>query len=106
MTALFSGERVSHTDTFILAGVVLALFVGIRTLRKRMQNKDQIKAHQSTLVGFFFVFGMIDMDNDNNEDEDTQPNHGNALFMTMENLYGKEYVVKWLRQLKDEKPAR
>ena len=40
ITALFSGERVSHTDTFILAGVVLALFVGIRTLRKRMQNKD------------------------------------------------------------------
>ena len=40
MTALFSGERVSHTDTFILAGVVLALFVGITTLRKRMQSKD------------------------------------------------------------------
>ena len=40
ITALFSGERVSHTDTFILAGVVLALFVGIRTLRKRMQSKD------------------------------------------------------------------
>ena len=40
MTALISGERVSHTDTFILAGVVLALFVGIRTLRKRMQSKD------------------------------------------------------------------
>ena len=54
----------------------------------------------------FFRFGMIDLDNDNNEDEDTQPNHGNTLFMTMENLYGKEYVVKRLRQLKDEKPAR
>jgi hypothetical protein len=40
VTTLFSGERVSHTDTFILAGVVLALFVGIRTLRKRMQSKD------------------------------------------------------------------
>ena len=40
MTALFSGERVSHIDTFILAGVVVALFVGIRTLRKRMQSKD------------------------------------------------------------------
>ena len=40
MTALFSGERVSHTDTFILAGVILVLFVGIRTLRKRMQSKD------------------------------------------------------------------
>ena len=35
-TALFSGERVSHTDTFILAGVVLALFVGIRFFLKRM----------------------------------------------------------------------
>ena len=53
MIALFSGERVSHTDTFILAGVVLALFVGIRTLRKRMQSKDQTKAHQLMLVGFF-----------------------------------------------------
>lgn len=31
MTALFSGESASHTDTFILAGVVLALFIGIRT---------------------------------------------------------------------------
>ena len=40
MTALFSGERVSHIDTFIFAGVVLALFIGIRTLRKRMQSKD------------------------------------------------------------------
>ena len=40
VTALFSGERVSHTDTFILAGAVLALFIGIRTLRKRMQSKD------------------------------------------------------------------
>ena len=37
--ALSSGERVSHTDTFILAGVVLALFVGIRFFLKRMQNK-------------------------------------------------------------------
>ena len=40
MTALFSGERVSHIDTFILAGVALALFIGIKTLRKRMQSKD------------------------------------------------------------------
>ena len=40
MAALFSGERVSHTDTFILAGVVLGLFVGIRTLRKRMHSKE------------------------------------------------------------------
>ena len=36
MTALFGGERLSHTDTFILAGVVIALFIGIRPLRKRM----------------------------------------------------------------------
>ena len=40
MTALFSGGRVSHIDTFILAGVVLALYVGIRTLRKRMKNDE------------------------------------------------------------------
>ena len=40
MTAPFNGERVSHTDTFIPAGVVLALLIGIRTLRKRMQSKD------------------------------------------------------------------
>ena len=39
MTAFFSGERVSHTATFILAGVVLALFIGITTLRKRLQGK-------------------------------------------------------------------
>ena len=49
---------------------------------------------------------MIDMDNDNNEDEDTQPNQDNAWLMTMESLYGKEYVVELLRQLKDEKPVR
>ena len=40
ITSLFIGERVSHTDTFILAGVALALFIGIRTLRKRMKSKD------------------------------------------------------------------
>ncbi len=40
MTALFSGERVSHTDTFILAGMVIVLFIGIRALRKRMQSND------------------------------------------------------------------
>ena len=40
MTALFSGERVSHIDTFILAGVVLALYVGIRTLRKCMKSDE------------------------------------------------------------------
>ena len=41
MTALFDGERVSHTDTFILAGVALALFISIKTFRKRMQRLDQ-----------------------------------------------------------------
>ena len=46
------------------------------------------------------------MDNDNNEDEDTQPNQDNACLITMENLYGKEYVVELLRQIKDEKPDR
>ena len=40
MAALFSGERVSHTDTFKLAGVVLALFIVNRTLHKRIQSKD------------------------------------------------------------------
>jgi hypothetical protein len=40
MTALFSGERVSHTDTFILAGVALTLFFGIKIVRKHMQSKD------------------------------------------------------------------
>ena len=54
--------------------------------------------------GLFFVFGMIDMNN--NEDEDRQPNQDNAWLMTMENLYGKEYVVELLRQIKDEKPDR
>ena len=39
-TELFSSERVSHTDKFIPAGVALALFIGIRTLRKRTQSKD------------------------------------------------------------------
>jgi hypothetical protein len=57
-------------------------------------------------VGFFFVFGMIGLNNDNNEDEVTQPNQDNAWLMTMENLYGKGYVVELLRQLKDEKPVR
>jgi len=55
MTALFSGERVSHTDTFILAGVVLALFIGIRALRMRMQSKDWIEVRHLPLVeGFSF----------------------------------------------------
>ena len=34
ITALFSGERVTHTDTFILAGVVFALCVGMRSSLK------------------------------------------------------------------------
>ena len=40
ITALFSGERVLHTGTFILAGVVLALFIGIRSTRKRIKSTD------------------------------------------------------------------
>ena len=55
--------------------------------------------------GLFFVFGMIDMNNDN-EDEDPKPNKDNAWLRTMENLYGKEYVVELLRKLKDEKPIK
>ena len=53
MTALFSGERVSHTDTFILAGVVLALFIGIRTLRKRMQSKRLNQGSSVNAGGLF-----------------------------------------------------
>ena len=53
MTALFSGERVSHTDTFILAGVVLALFIGIRALSRRIQNKDLIEARHLPLAEVF-----------------------------------------------------
>lgn len=40
ITALFSGERVSHTDTFILAFVALGLFLGVRQLRKHF-TKDK-----------------------------------------------------------------
>ena len=36
--ALFSGERVSHTDTFILAILALALYVGIRKIGKRIKD--------------------------------------------------------------------
>ena len=38
ITSLFSGERVSHTDTFILAAVALGLYFGIRALRKRFKT--------------------------------------------------------------------
>ncbi len=40
ITALFSGERVSHTDTFILAAVALGAYIGIRALKKR-SKKDE-----------------------------------------------------------------
>ena len=38
ISALFSGERVSHTDTFILAAVALGLYIGLRMLRQRMKK--------------------------------------------------------------------
>ena len=38
ITSLFSGERVSHTDTTILAVVVIVLFIGFRTMRKKMKK--------------------------------------------------------------------
>ena len=38
ITALFSGERVSHTDTFILAILALALYIGIRKIGKRIKD--------------------------------------------------------------------
>ena len=40
ISALFSGERVSHTDTFILAAVALGLYIGLRMLRRRMKKDD------------------------------------------------------------------
>ena len=38
ITALFSGERVSHADTFILAVIALALYIGIRKIGKRIKD--------------------------------------------------------------------
>jgi hypothetical protein len=40
ISGLFSGDRVSHTDTFILAAVALGLYIGLRTLRKRPKKDD------------------------------------------------------------------
>ena len=37
--ALFSGERVSHADTFILAGVVLFAVLIVSKLRRYFRNK-------------------------------------------------------------------
>ena len=37
--ALFSGERVSHADTFILAGVVLFAVLIVSEIRRRFKNK-------------------------------------------------------------------
>ena len=37
--ALFSGERVSHADTFILAGVVLLAAFIISKIRRHLKNK-------------------------------------------------------------------
>ena len=76
---------------------------------ERSASVCKAKTRQSPSVnagGLCLVFGMIDMENDNNEDEDTQPNQDNAWLMTMENLYGKECVVELLRKLKDEKPTK
>ena len=39
--ALFSGERVSHIDTFILAGLALGAYIGLRMLRKKMNHKQK-----------------------------------------------------------------
>ena len=33
MTALFSGERVSHTDIFILVGMMLGLLIRLKSPR-------------------------------------------------------------------------
>lgn len=37
--ALFSGERVSHADTFILAGVVLFAVFAVSKVRRHLKNK-------------------------------------------------------------------
>lgn len=39
ISALFSGERVSHADTFILAGVVLFAAFIVSKLRRHFKNK-------------------------------------------------------------------
>ena len=53
ITALFSGERVSHTDTFILAGVVFTLFVGIRSFLKAYARQRLNKAPSVNAGGPF-----------------------------------------------------
>ena len=53
ITALFSGERVSHTDTFICVGVVFALFVSIRSFLKAYAGQRPNKLHQLILVDLF-----------------------------------------------------
>ena len=40
ITSLFSGERVSHTDTFILAAVAIGLYIGVKKLRSRVKKDD------------------------------------------------------------------
>ena len=40
ITSLFSGERASHTDTFILAAVAIGLYIGVKKLRSRIKKDD------------------------------------------------------------------
>jgi hypothetical protein len=61
MTALFSGERVSHTDTFILAGVVLALFVGIRTLSQAYAEQRLNQGSSVNAGGLFHIMPCSDV---------------------------------------------
>lgn len=39
LPALFSGDRVSHTDTFILAAVGIGAYVGIKFILKKLKKK-------------------------------------------------------------------
>ena len=39
VAALFSGERVSHVDTFILAGIVLFAAFFVSKLRRHFKNR-------------------------------------------------------------------
>ena len=41
--ALFSGERVSHADTFILAALALGAYIGLRKLRQKIDAKKKQK---------------------------------------------------------------
>ena len=53
MTALFSGERVSHTDIFILVGMMLALLIRLKSPRDDLSNMIYAK------ILIFVIIGII-----------------------------------------------